>query len=149
MSIDQKTLTHLALAWDDITQTPDVMEYKYGHMGMWCVEYDDCDYAIDTEAVATKAVTEYIRERLWAFRPDFLERFAPDGVDADMIKHMIGDRCEDANDQVTRLVGNRLDDLVDEAISEDGIGHFLNSYDDDYKEVTTSGGNKLIVVRVN
>lgn len=45
--------------------------------------------------------------------------------------------CEDANDTIRALIDNScgLDDFVEAAISADGRGHFLNSYDSNEYEV--------------
>jgi hypothetical protein len=42
--------------------------------------------------------------------------------------------CEDANELVQSMVGDRLDELVTDAIGADGRGHFLASYDGDEVE---------------
>lgn len=142
------TAQTLAAAWGDISTTPGVKECSYDHMGLWKVEYDGCTYAVGTEEEANDAAAEYIRESLWAFNPDFLANYAAGPMRAKWIKEIVGDRCEDANDDITEMVSDRIKELIDDAIAADGIGHFLNSYDGDSEDVTSPSGERLIIVRV-
>lgn len=149
MSLSPIDLATLALAWDDITKTPDVEEARHQHGDLWTVEYDGCTYAIGTEDEARAAAEAYIKDTLWAFRPEFLAQYATGTMRARWIEEIIGDRCEDANDDITDIIGDNLADLIDDAISSDGLGHFLNTYDGEHEEVTSPAGDRLIIVRVD
>jgi hypothetical protein len=149
MSLSPEILAILALAWEDITQTPDVEECARDHLGLWQVKFDGCTYAIGTEEEAEEAAAEYIRESLWAFRPEFLCDYAPSCMRPEWIQHIIGDRCESANDDVLDMVGDNLDELISNAIAADGIGSFLMTYDDEHHEARSPSGERLIIVRVN
>jgi hypothetical protein len=149
MSLSPETIAALALAWDDITQTPGVEECTRAHMGLWQVTYDGCTYAIGTEAEAEAAAAEYIKDTLWAFRPEFLCDYAPSCMRAEWIEQIIGDRCESANDDVTDMVGDNLDELISDAIAVDGIGHFLMTYDGEWYEAISPAGERIVIVRVD
>jgi hypothetical protein len=126
----------LSKAWDDITSVPDVEEKDYEHYGMWVVEIDGEEWAIGTDDEAEEACADYIRDSLWAFRPEFLVSYVIDGIDEDIIK-IIQQKCEDANDPITRLVGDRQAGLIEDAIAADGRGHFLSPYDGEEVEIIT------------
>jgi len=53
-------------------------------------------------------------------------------------------QSEDANDIMKALVGENIDELVNEAVSSAGRGHFLSSYDGEENE---SGG--FFIYRTN
>jgi hypothetical protein len=42
---------------------------------------------------------------------------------------MQAELCEDANEIVRAMIGERMDDFVSQAIGADERGHFLSSYD--------------------
>lgn len=91
-------------------------------------------YAVGTERQVEAAAREYIRESLWVFRPEFLERFTPEAVDAEILRILIENKYEDATEIIARLVGDRLGDLIDEAIASDGRGHFLSPWDSEERD---------------
>lgn len=92
------------------------------------------EYLVLTDEEADAAMQECVRESLWAFNPCFLERYTPEGVEAEEIRLIIGDRCEDANGAMLALVGDRFEELVTDAGNEDGRGHFLAGYDGEENE---------------
>ncbi len=102
---------------------------SHTHYGLVIHDVGNREYAVGTEEQATAACREYIRETLWAFRPGFVERYTPDGVDAEVIACLVDHKCEAANEAVARLIGDRLGDFLDDAIKSDGRGHFLSGYD--------------------
>jgi hypothetical protein len=149
MSLSPETIAALALAWDDITQSPGVKECAHGHMGLWQVTYDGCTYAIGTEAEAEAAAAEYIKDTLWAFRPEFLCDYINGPMRPEWLSQIIGDRCEDSNSDVTDMVGDNIYELISDAIAADGIGHFLMTYDNEYDETMSPAGERLVIVRVD
>jgi hypothetical protein len=85
-----------------------------------------------TDEEADRLVIEDVRESLWAFNADFLSAYMPDGIDADQITAIRGDRCEGANEAMLALVNAgpyTVEELAEEAATADGRGHFLASYD--------------------
>lgn len=120
--------------------------------------YDDClydvgaaEYLILTDAEADERAADYIRETLWAFNAEFLSAYMPEGIDADEIDAIRGDRCEDANDAMVALVNatGSMDDLIRDAIAADGRGHFLGGYDFEEIEHRADDGTYWYAYRVN
>lgn len=91
------------------------------------------EYLILTDEEADEAAEEYIEESLWAFQADFLSayinRLRPEHI------RKIQELYEDANEPIQALVGDRFDELVQDAIASDGRGHFLSPYDGEENEV--------------
>jgi hypothetical protein len=78
---------------------------------------------------------EYIKESVWAFKPEFLAAHALDGIDAEVIKAIQdNNRCEGNNKALTALVKD-IDYLVHDAVKCDGRGHFMNTYDGEENEM--------------
>lgn len=90
-------------------------------------------YRVLTDDEANEAVKEYIRESLWAFRPDFLASETDLPAEAFAA---LGEKCESGNDGILRMVEKTcgLDAFVKAAISADGRGHFLAGYDSEENE---------------
>lgn len=100
-------------------------------------EHDGAEYRVIADHDIAEAVKEQITETLWAFNADFIKQYTPlDGIAGaeDMIATYTQDKCENANDAMLALVGDNLDDLVADAISTDGAGHFLSHYDGEEHE---------------
>jgi hypothetical protein len=90
------------------------------------------EWAVGTEAQVARAARENILDHLWAFRPEFIARYA--GLDdraVNALGEMMGKLSEDANPIVRKLIGSdrNLSKLVRDAISVDGRGHYLAQYD--------------------
>ncbi|MEO1076374.1 MAG: hypothetical protein AAFX41_10480 [Bacteroidota bacterium] len=105
--------------------------------------YDDClfsaeggEYLVLDDDEAYERCEEYIRESVWAFRPEWLADYMPGGLSPDDVDSIRGDRCEDANDLLTALIeaGEGMDLFVSNSIVADGRGHFLSSYDGEEHE---------------
>lgn len=105
------------------------------------------EYIVATDEEADAAARECIAESLWAFRPEFLEIYVPNGMGADMLKIIQEASCENCNGAIRAMVDigpQGFDALVEDAIGADGRGHFLASYD---HEENKAGG--LFIYRVN
>lgn len=99
------------------------------HYGLAVYESaDGSEYAVGTNLQAKKAAAVYIRDSLWAFNSDFLEKYVPNGVTSYVLSKL-QEQCESANDAIVQLVGDRLKRLIEDAILADGLGHFLSPYD--------------------
>lgn len=105
----------------------------------WCnencllVEEDhtdiDDDYSVYTDEEADEQAKEYIEEAAWAFNADFIIDHSSLPYEArEMIKFFQREKCEGANDTILALIDD-FDEFVSDAISADGRGHFLSSYD--------------------
>jgi hypothetical protein len=114
----------------------------------WCAENcteveeldpEDCnnDYLVLTDEEADEKAKDYIIDSLWAFNPSFL---AEQTDMPEEVFQAIADngKCESNNDAIERIVNKTcgLDELVSEAISADGRGHFMSSYDGNENEET-------------
>jgi hypothetical protein len=104
-------------------------------------EYDEStftvgkqEYLVLTDEESDERAAEYIKESLWAFKPDFLASYTKL---PEKIFTMLSDECEDANDSIKALVERSpggLEGFVEQAISADGRAHFLNTDDDEEYE---------------
>ncbi len=120
-----------------------VQEASYGTN---TYDADGGEWLVLTDDEADEAAREYIRESVWAFRPEFLAGYVPEGIDADTLQAIQGERCEDANAPILALIeaGSRFEDFAADAIGADGRGHFLAQYDGDEHEA-----GELFVYRTN
>lgn len=101
-------------------------------------EYDGEDYHNDflvlTDSEADEKTEEEISELLWAFNASFLSDVT--GFDVSIFKAIQANgRCDDNNDAIRQLIGDKFDQLVADAIGADGRGHFLSGYDGEENEV--------------
>ena len=73
------------------------------------------------------------------------------GLPAQCFACMQEKMCEDANDAILALIRSTCGEasIVDAAVSADGRGHFLASYDSDEQVYTTKSGKTLYVYRCN
>ena len=114
----------------------------------WCdenltevAEYDDSDYNNDylvlTDEEADEKAKQYILDSVWAFNPSFLSSFT--GFDIEVFEAIQNNgRCESNNDAILSMIKDE-DDFVSDAISADGRGLFLSSYDGCENEETVNG----------
>ena len=129
----QKALAaHLEVPAEEITQS------KYNEN-----EFDCGDtYRVYTDSEADEAVKEQIKDSIWAFNADFIlgECGLPLELE-DCIRSFQEKECEGANDALLALVEKcaGLDKFVNSAVSADGRGHFLSSYDGEENEVDFEG----------
>jgi len=95
---------------------------------------DNGEYTVLTDEEAEEQATAYIKESLWAFNAYFIVDYLPDGVGEEVIE-ALQPQCERANDAIMSMVGDSFEELVEDAIAADGLGHFLNSYDGGCEEL--------------
>lgn len=95
-------------------------------------EIRDENYLVLTDDEAYTKASQEIKESLWAFRASFICKACglEDDLE-DMIEAFQEKRCEGANVALESLVEKTIgfNDFVDKAISADGMGHFIASYD--------------------
>jgi hypothetical protein len=94
------------------------------------------DYSVLTDDEADDAAAEYILDSVWAFNPSFLSAHIS-SLDEDDIE-LIQQSCESSNKALVKLIDD-VDHFIKDAISSDGRGHFLSSYDGEENEVTVAG----------
>ncbi len=117
------------------------------------LEYDENgDYIVLTDSEADEKAEEYIEDTLWAFNASFLSEVT--GFDVSIFEAIQGNgRCEDNNKAILQLVGDNIGQLVQEAISLDGRGYLLSTYDGKETEFNckdyTGNNEYLFVYRIN
>jgi len=94
------------------------------------------DYLVLTDDEAEERAREYIRESLWAFTEDFIIQHSK-ALDYDepsrQIIRAIQNECENGNEAVFKLIDD-FEEFAEDAISTDGRGHFIATYDGHERE---------------
>ena len=106
--------------------------------------FGDNEYLVLTDDEADQRAEEYIKDSAWAFNPSFLASHSK--VDEDVFK-ILSEKCESSNDAILSLIDN-FDDFVGDAISSDGRGHFISSYDGD-ENIEEIKGTEYFIYRIN
>jgi hypothetical protein len=106
--------------------------------------YGNQDWLVATDDEADAKAKEYIEDSLWAFRPSFLASHSD--VDEDVFQ-LLSEKCEGANDAVKKLIKD-FDHFVEDAIGQDGRGHFLSFYDGEENEEKV-GDETFYLFRLN
>jgi len=99
-------------------------------------DYGNQEYLVLTESEADAMASEQIKESLWAFDADFLS--GKTNIDFQVFEAIQkNERCESNNPAIASIIVGTcgMDSFVHSAISADGRGHFLSSYDGDENEV--------------
>lgn len=128
---------HLGIAADDMDADIDVSRYDDTEL-----EYGRQSYRVLTDEEADEAAIAAATDSLWAFNVSFLSRYVPALRDARAAKawtKVQGELCEDAGPLVEAMLGDRLDEAMSDAISEDGRGHYLSGYDGEESEQRVEG----------
>ena len=108
------------------------------------------EFLVCSDSQADARARRYIRDSLWAFRPEFIASHARVDLDDGAVKALAesqGKLCEGANELVFALIKS-FKRFWREAVSADGRGHFLNTYDGNEHEVKV-GDSFFYVYRVN
>jgi hypothetical protein len=107
---------------------------KYETLEQAQEDYPDSKYLIMSDEEADEAAKESIIESLWAFRPMFLSECT--NIHSKVFEALSG-LYEDANEPILNLVERTcgINELVRQATSADGRGHFLSTYDSDETEI--------------
>lgn len=92
------------------------------------------DYLVLDDDEADEIAAECIKESLWAFNASFIIENSDLPVEAEeMVKAFQEEKNEGANDTIAAMI-NDIDEFIDAAISADGRGHFMNTYDGEENE---------------
>jgi len=91
------------------------------------------EYLVLTDEEADNEAREYIESSLWAFSAEFLANFT--GLPS-VVFVKLSELYEDCNDTIKEIIGRDMQYFVEDAISTDGRGHFISSYDGDEAEWT-------------
>ena len=115
-------------------------EYCYEYCLLVEEDYTDIndDYLVLTDEEADKKAAEYIKESVWAFTAEFIVDHSKLPYEAVEMVQAFQEKYEDANKTILALIED-FDEFVSDAISADGRGHFMNSYDGHEHEVNIDG----------
>jgi hypothetical protein len=145
---EEETFAAYLVALED-PQTDMTFEEYLADRSIEVEEYNENDYNNDylclTDEEADEKVKEYIKGSVWAFNADFIvDQTGLPYESAEMIK-AYQEKCEGANDTILALIEKcgSFDDFCSAAVSADGRGHFISSYDGEENEetITVEGEN--------
>ena len=128
------------------------VSYEWGGGEVEDYGNDDGDfneYRVLTDEEADELAYDYIMETLWAFNPSFLA--GETGINIEVFEALAENgKCESNNDAVASLIKSScgLQVFVDSAVSADGRGHFISSYDGNEYEVKV-GRKTFYIYKVN
>jgi hypothetical protein len=94
-------------------------------------DYEGKEYLVLTDEEADEKAGEYIKDSLWAFNSSFIiENSSILDFDegSEKIIKAIQEQYENGNEAMKKLIDD-MDDFISNAISADGRGRFINSYD--------------------
>ncbi len=127
----------------DTLHPSDLIERQWDHYGLTCFEANGNEYAVGTDEECDSAAADYVRQSLWAFNSSFLS------CQTDLPEEVftaLSEQCEGANDAIEKLVEKCVDGGVEafakEAVSCDGRGQLLNSWDGNEGEVCFANGSE-------
>jgi hypothetical protein len=104
------------------------------------------EYLVLTQEEAEQKASDYIRESLWAFRTEFIAAHTKKGLtDAciEALNQMQVELGEDCQPILDALIDD-MDAFIKDAISVDGLAHFLATYDGEENEK-----NGYLIFRIN
>ena len=131
---DQSAMIRALCAFLDC-EPSDLSANRHDHYGLAVFSLGSKEYAIGTDSEADAAARANIKDSAWAFTPSFLSGYCdlPEDVFA-----CLQSKCEDSNEAVLSLIekSGGFEDFAAQAISADGRGHFMSSYDGDENEQT-------------
>lgn len=122
----------------------DVSDSQYEENGF---QIGSEEYLVLTEKEADARAREDIERSLWAFQPSFIlnhcstyERMTNWEYDSakEALEKIQGHFCEGVNELIRAMIED-IDEFVDDAICEDGRGHFISMYDGRENEEEVNG----------
>lgn len=147
MTVDTKAAAVAALAKWLGEDASNFEEARLDCYGLTVFEIGADSYAIGTDEEADAACENHIRDNAWAFNAEFICGCCGLPMElADALRAWQGKACEGANEGILALIErcDVWDRFVGRAISLDGRGHFLASYDGDEIDL----GNGLFAYRI-
>jgi hypothetical protein len=132
-----------ALCQFDGCELDEVTLESHDFCGLSVYSIGNREFAIGTDSEADSACEQCVSDSLWAFNASFIlsECGLPNSLE-EAIQAWQEKECEGANEGLLALVEKTcgLDKFTRAAISADGRGHFLSSYDgNENDEVVTYG----------
>jgi len=107
-------------------------------------EYGDQEYLVCTDEEADEEAKDYIKQSVWAFNSSFLQCHTD--IDSEILE-AAQEKCEGANEMIYNSIKD-FDHFVSDAISSDGRGHFMSSYDG-YEHEETINDTEYYIYRTN
>ena len=102
------------------------------------------EYLVLTEDEAEEKAKDYIKQSVWAFNSSFLSSHT--GIDEDVFK-LLSEKCESSNDAILSMIKD-FDHFVGDAISTDGRGHFISTYDS-WEHIEEINNDEYFIYRTN
>lgn len=132
---DETEQAHVRALCEHLGCEPDDLKLEsHDHYGLTVYSQGSHEYAIGDDDEADEAAKKNIEDSAWAFNKSFLSGFCdlPEEV-----FEALQPRCESSNEAVLSLINKSggLDEFARQAISSDGRGHFMSSYDGEENEV--------------
>lgn len=93
--------------------------------------YYNQEYLVLTDEEADEEAKKEVKGSLWAFNSDFIVEHSKIGYNERVIKilqNIQSELCEDCQELVEALIED-IDEFCEDALNEDGRGHFLADYD--------------------
>lgn len=119
----------------------DIFEEKWTHYGLDVFSYGGQEYAIGNDEACDEACKELIQQSIWAFSASFILNHSKVGYSVKIekcLQKMQEALSEDCNELMEALIQD-MDSFVRDAISSDGRGNFLSSYDGEEQEIVIDG----------
>jgi hypothetical protein len=118
----------------------ELREERYDSYGLKVYSAYGMEYAIGSDEEAQEAVGAYITDSVWSFRPEFVASHTKAGSTNGMIRAIeaLQKDCESSNEDVKSMIED-MDEFIEDAVSSDGRGTFLSSYDSEEVEVVVDG----------
>lgn len=135
-----------ALCQFDGCEPDEVTLERHDFYGLSVYSIGNREFAIGTDSEADSACEQNVSDSLWAFNASFIlsECDLPNSLE-EAIQAWQEKECEGANEGLLALVEKTcgLDKFTRAAMSTDGRGHFLSSYDgNENVEVVTDGAER-------
>ena len=122
----------IALAEYLDTDIDNITKSDYWNNGVY--DTDEGEYMILDDEDANNLAGDNIVESLWAFNADFICQHTALPCDgAELIQAFQEEKHEGANAVIYGLIED-IPEFIDDAITTDGRGHFLNTYDGEETE---------------
>lgn len=129
----------------------DLSEERHDCYGLTVFSHGNAEYAIGTDSEADSACQDYVKDSIWAFKAGFIlsQCELPYELE-EAIQAFQEDKCESANDALLALVEKctTLESFTQSAVSADGRGHSLSSYDGSENE-QEHDGETFYIYRIN
>ncbi len=146
-----------ALCIFDDCEPGDITKERYDSYGMALFSIGNRQFAVGTDSEADEACEQYVCDSAWAFNANFiLEECGLPRELSEPIQAWQEKECEGANDGILTLIKKTcgIERFTQSAVSADGRGHFLSSYDGEENSETivldgTGDRCEFFIYRVN